>query len=192
MCKFATETQCKTWCITLIFVAQTACVLSHFCCVQLFVILCAVARQAPLSMGFSRQEYWSGLPCPPPGDLPPPRESNPHLSHLLHRQADSLPLAPPGKELSSNTPSTHSDRLASLAVKWCHVLRSGQWNVNKSEEVFVDWDREEPTCGYALFLYEGTDKAICCYTCYHTLTWSSSLNQGLEHLGGSEALCRDR
>ena len=30
----------------------------------------AVARQAPLSMGFSRQEYWSGLPCPLPGDLP--------------------------------------------------------------------------------------------------------------------------
>ena len=29
-----------------------------------------VARQAPLSMGFTRQEYWSGLPCPPPGDLP--------------------------------------------------------------------------------------------------------------------------
>ena len=32
----------------------------------------AVAHQAPLSMGFSRQEYWSGLPCPPPGDLPNP------------------------------------------------------------------------------------------------------------------------
>ena len=31
-----------------------------------------VARQAPLSMGFSRQEYWSGLLCPPPGDLPDP------------------------------------------------------------------------------------------------------------------------
>ena len=31
-----------------------------------------VARQAPLSMGFSRQEHWSGLPCPPPGDLPDP------------------------------------------------------------------------------------------------------------------------
>ena len=31
-----------------------------------------VAYQAPLSMGFSRQEYWSGLPCPPPGDLPDP------------------------------------------------------------------------------------------------------------------------
>ena len=32
----------------------------------------AVARQSPLSMGFSRQEYWSGSPCPPPGDLPNP------------------------------------------------------------------------------------------------------------------------
>ena len=31
-----------------------------------------VALQAPLSMGFSRQEYWNGLPCPPPGDLPNP------------------------------------------------------------------------------------------------------------------------
>ena len=47
-----------------------ACVLSCFSCVQLFVILWTVARQAPLSMGFSRQEYWSGLPYPSPGDLP--------------------------------------------------------------------------------------------------------------------------
>ena len=46
--------------------------LSHFSCVQLFVTPWTVACQAPLSMGFSRQEYWSGLPCPPPGDLPKP------------------------------------------------------------------------------------------------------------------------
>ena len=46
------------------------CVLSHFSCVQLFVTLWTVACQAPLSMGFSRQEYWNGLPFPPPGDLP--------------------------------------------------------------------------------------------------------------------------
>ena len=46
--------------------------LSHFSHVQLFAILWTRARQAPLSMGFSRQEYWSGLPCPPPGDLPDP------------------------------------------------------------------------------------------------------------------------
>ena len=44
--------------------------LSGFSCVQLFATLWTVAHQAPQSMGFSRQEYWSGLPCPPPGDLP--------------------------------------------------------------------------------------------------------------------------
>ena len=38
--------------------------------VRLFVIIWTAPRQAPLSMGFSRQEYWSGLPCLPPGDLP--------------------------------------------------------------------------------------------------------------------------
>ena len=45
------------------------CVLSHFSCVQFFVTPWTVAHQAPLSMGFSRQEYWSGFSCPPPGDL---------------------------------------------------------------------------------------------------------------------------
>ena len=45
-------------------------VLSHFSRVRLFVTPWTVARQAPLSKGFSRQEYWSGVPCPPPQDLP--------------------------------------------------------------------------------------------------------------------------
>ena len=48
------------------------CVLHRFSHVQLFVTLWTVVRQVPLSMGFSRQEYWSGLPCPPLGDLPDP------------------------------------------------------------------------------------------------------------------------
>ena len=52
-----------------------------------------VAHQAPLSMGFSRQEYWSGLPCPPPGDLPNPG-IEPWPPAL---QADSLLSEPPGK-----------------------------------------------------------------------------------------------
>ena len=47
-------------------------VLSRFSRVRLFVTLCTAVFQAPLSMGFSRQEYWSGLPFPPPGDLPNP------------------------------------------------------------------------------------------------------------------------
>ena len=41
-------------------------------CVQLFATPWTVAHQAPLSMAFPRQEYWSGLPFPPPGDLPDP------------------------------------------------------------------------------------------------------------------------
>ena len=48
------------------------CVLSCFSRVQLCATLWTVAQQAPLSMGFSRQEYWSGLPCPSPGNLPHP------------------------------------------------------------------------------------------------------------------------
>ena len=46
--------------------------LSCFSRVRLFATPWTVARQAPLSMAFSRQEYWSGVPCPPPGELPDP------------------------------------------------------------------------------------------------------------------------
>ena len=47
-------------------------VLNHFSRVQLFVTLWTVAHYTPLSMVFSKQECWSGLPCHPPGDLPNP------------------------------------------------------------------------------------------------------------------------
>ena len=79
---------------------QCASVLSCFSRVQLFATLWTIVRQAPLSMGFSRQEYWSGLPCPPPGDLPNPGIESLSLS-LLHWQAGSLPLAPPGKPVNA-------------------------------------------------------------------------------------------
>ena len=51
-----------------------------------------VAHQAPLSVGFSRQEYWSGLPCPPPGDLPDPG-TEPMSSLAPALQVDSLLLS---------------------------------------------------------------------------------------------------
>ena len=57
--------------------------LSRFTCVRLFATLWAVAHQAPLSMRVSRQEYWSGLPRPPP-DLPSPgTEPAPLISPAL-------------------------------------------------------------------------------------------------------------
>ena len=55
-----------------VYVCVCVCTLSRFSCVQLCATLWTIVHQAPLSMGFSRQDYWSGLPCPPPGDLPNP------------------------------------------------------------------------------------------------------------------------
>ena len=63
--------------------------LSH---VRLFATPWTVAYQAPLSMGFSRQEYWSRLPFPSPGDLPDPGIK----PRSLALQADALPSEPPG------------------------------------------------------------------------------------------------
>ena len=75
--------------------AAYAGMLSHFSRVRLFVTQQTVAPQAPVSMGFSRQEYWSGLPCPPSGDLP---HSGIKLSSFMSSAlAEAPPLAPPGK-----------------------------------------------------------------------------------------------
>ena len=70
--------------------------LSHFSYVWLIVTIWTIAQQAPLSMEFSKQEYWSGLPFPTPGHLPDPGIKLTSLC-LLHWQTGSLPLAPPGK-----------------------------------------------------------------------------------------------
>ena len=72
------------------------CMLSRFSCVQLFMTPWTVAHQAPLSMGFSRQEYWSGSPCPSPGNLldpgiEPMSLTSPALADVFD------PLAPPWK-----------------------------------------------------------------------------------------------
>ena len=68
-------------------------------CVQLFATSWTVAYLAPLSMGFSRQEHWSGLPFPSPEDLPD-RGIKPGSPAL---QADSLPPEPPGKLTEKGT-----------------------------------------------------------------------------------------
>ena len=77
--------------------------------VQLFATLWAVACQAPLSMGFLRQEYWSGLPFPSPGDLPDPgiKPGSPAF------QADALTSEPPGKP-KGNKPDAKNDKLCMI------------------------------------------------------------------------------
>ena len=80
-----------------------ACMVSHFSRVQLFANPWTVAHQAPLSMGFSRKEYWNGLPWPPLEDLPKPRiEPAAFMSPALAGKG-SLPLVPPGKCWYPNT-----------------------------------------------------------------------------------------
>ena len=117
----------------LYYVSRTKmmCVFSH---VRLFVTPWTVARQAPPSMEFSRQEYWSGLPFPSPGNLPDPR-IEPRSPAL---QVDSLPAEPQGKpdlrematkyrlclEPDSNTPGVKCHllrQLGRLGDGWCNV-----------------------------------------------------------------------
>ena len=94
-------------------------------CVRLFATPWTVACQTPLSMGFPRQEYWSGLPFPSPGDLPNP--------HLLHWQVDSLPLS-------------HQGNKQVEMVKWLggdfaqggQGTSLGRWNL-KEEEKWDTW-----------------------------------------------------
>ena len=93
--------------------------LSH---IWLLAILWAVAHQAPLSMGFSRQEYWSGLPCSPPGDLPNPG-IKPESPASLTLQTDSLPLS-------------HRGILSSLTRDWTWALGS-----ESSESSWLDQQR---------------------------------------------------
>ena len=92
------------------------CVLS---CVRLFVTPWTVAHQAPLSMGFSRQEYWTGLPFSSPGHLPDP-EIKPESSALPALQVDSLPLEP----------------LVFLVVMYC--TRCENWTIKKAEYRRID------------------------------------------------------
>ena len=85
-------------CLNTRYLIYSASLLSLFSCVQLFGTPWTVARQAPLFMRFSREKYWSRLPCLLQGIFPN-QGLNPHLLCLLQRLAGSLPLEPPGKPL---------------------------------------------------------------------------------------------
>ena len=74
--------------------------------VQLFVTPWTVAHQAPLSMGFSRQKYGSGLPCPPPGDLPNPGIDPMSLTSPASA-GGSLPVEPPGNAVTLRLRNLH-------------------------------------------------------------------------------------
>ena len=113
-----------------------ACMLSPFSRVRLFATPWTVARQAALSLGFSRQEYWSGLPFPPSGDLPDPgiKSGSPAL------QPDSLLSEPPEKPKTLPLDLNKSDIWPSLLVQWLRILLPMQGTWVRS----LIW--EDPTC----------------------------------------------
>ena len=124
-------------------IVTSACVLSCFHHVRHFLTLWTVAHQAPLSMGFSRQEYWSGLPCSPPGDLPNPG-IEPTFPVAPALQADSLLLS------SQESPSVVNSmpckkkkkigRMTSRQLKESKVKWGGL-------ESFTPWSPREPARG---------------------------------------------
>ena len=102
------------------------CVLSQFSCARLFVTLWTIARQAPLSMEFSRQEYWNGLPCPPLWNLPNPGVK---CLCLLHWQATSLPLVPPEKPIYIRTVVNKSESRSVMSNSLQpHATPYSPWN----------------------------------------------------------------
>ena len=95
--------------------------LSQFSVVHLFAALWTAACQAPLSMGFSRQEYWIGLPYPPPGAIPNPGiEPESPASPAL--QVDSLPTEPPGKPRERGQ---HCNSRSALLLQETSLSRDG-------------------------------------------------------------------
>ena len=140
--------------------------------VRLFVTPWTVAYQAPLSMGFSRQECWSGLPFPSLGDLPDPgiEPRSPAL------QADALPSEPPGKPKLSDWkvyhhpcyilphcfPKSCSIRICYHFPQLCHLLDEGKRNsVNlKGTKLFIFISLL--TWGWVSCLYIGFYWFSCC------------------------------
>ena len=106
--------------------------------VQLSATPWAVAYQAPWSMGFSRQEYWSGLPFPSPGDLPNPgiEPGSPTL------YADALPSELPGKSLVKKNPPANAGDLRDVGLSREDPLEEAMathssilaWRIPRTEE----------------------------------------------------------
>ena len=125
------------------------CTLSHFSHVQLFVIPWTVARQVPLLMGFSRQEYWSGLLFPPSGDLPesgiePESLTSPELTGRFfttsatwkaHQQLISILMC---KDLGSHhTHLCNKKNLDKLKSQWLFLYPLENWTYREKHNLEI-------------------------------------------------------
>ena len=95
----------------------------QFSCVQLFVTPRTAAYQAPLSVGFSREEYWSGLPFPPPGNLPNPgiKPASPTLAGRFFTTEPPGKAKPPQPPIQTFVKQTFTNNQAqNISCNWLH------------------------------------------------------------------------
>ena len=118
--------------ITIIWYLRTKKVKEPRMLVQLFATPWTVAHQAPLSMGFSRQEYWSGYPCPSPGDLP--KSGIEPRSPAL--QGDALTSAPSGKPIWE----------PKKRVLWDGLVNEGMVNMRPSLKIATLPNKTSDSC----------------------------------------------
>ena len=102
------------------------CMLSCFSCIRLLVTLWTVVHQAPLSMGFSSQEYWSGLPCPPSGDLP-------------DLGTETASLISPDQAVGFFTTSTIREALTLCKTLQIHLIISSELNFLNFCDTSSNW-----------------------------------------------------
>ena len=132
--------------------------LSFFICVQLCVTLWAVARQALLSMGFSRQENWSGLPCPPLGD---------HLSPGIEPTSLMSPALAGMFFTTSATWEASVEKQARFTKR--HVPDCSQQHCSQSPEMPVSRRKEKYTAMYSHHGICRSKEDECYTTSCHTM-----------------------
>ena len=113
------------------------CMLSFFNCVRLFSTPWSIACQVPLSVGFSRQERWSGLPCPPLGDLPDPGTepaSSARAARFFSTEPPGRPDALPIGTWIKGAPRNNSPRAV-----WHHLAASPVNTMKQTNEGFSFW-----------------------------------------------------
>ena len=144
--------------------------------VRLFATPWTVAYQAPLSMGFSRQQYWSGLPCPSPGDLPDPgiKPRSPAL------QTDALPSQPPGKSKEKKSRAPGIPRRSPIQV----LTRPDPAQLPRSDKI----ERIQDGVSVEKYFFEplfwgggGKNTGMGCHSLRQESFPTQGLNPGLTH-----------
>ena len=134
--------------------------LSCFSPVRLFRTPWTATCQAPLSTGFSRQEHWSGLPCPSPGDLPGPGIKLESLTSNLQWQVGSLPV------VAQKKLKEHCKELESNKIKKKEKKRDTSKNCDSFSKLFLLFGTPEYTqathlsLSYNLAWYQGISACI--------------------------------